>query len=522
MDARTLPQLANFLEALSHDEGLEARYATEDGDAEVQRMTAALNAFLDKLWLKDFQLSAKQEMLEKVVEIRTKEVHEILDNVSSGFLIALPDETILDNFSRSCIRIFGREDLKGKRLTELLGLNEREAGHFACCYEQVFDSVMPIELTLGQLPTEFKLGESNYRMTGSPILGPGDVVTKVFFTITDTTELKKAEAENALRQALLEILRQKDSFREFLYETSRAFEATRRRPTEHGMRSLLHTTKGNLGIYGLHELAALIHAIEDSPKLSLGDVQKVEDVLKQFLKAHEALIGIEYPEASRAVRSVDLERLLPFLDELETLKSEEARRAATSLFVRRLQWVPAGALLTPLKGLAQRVAERLGKEVDLVLRGQEILVDPDRLGPVLGSLGHLVRNAIDHGIEPPRQRGDKPKRGRLQISVEEVPGAWRVRIEDDGRGLDGEGLVKAALARGVITTANVEGWGPEEKIELLFLDQVSTKEEASMESGRGIGAGAVRDAVMAAGGRIRVESELGRFTRFSIEVPNDR
>ena len=101
-----------------------ARLVLEDPDPESQRVAQALNGFLDSLWLKQFQLAAKQEMLERVVEIRTKEVHEILDNVSSGFLIVLEDQTVLDNFSRSCREIFGCEDLKGKKISELMQLSE--------------------------------------------------------------------------------------------------------------------------------------------------------------------------------------------------------------------------------------------------------------------------------------------------------------------------------------------------------------------------------------------------------------
>lgn len=522
MESSALQRLGEFLETLNQAADLEARCADEQADPEVQRIVQQLNAFLDKLWLKDFQLAAKQEMLEKVVEIRTKEVHEILDNVSSGFLIALPDESVLDNYSRSCQRIFERAELKGQKISVLMGLNEREAGHFRCCYDQVFDPVMPVELSLGQMPDEFRVGEHSYRIHGSPIFGSSGLVTKVFFTITDTTELKKAEAENALRLALLEIVRQKENFREFLFETSRAFEANRNRPTEHGMRSLLHTTKGNLGCYGLHDLASLIHAIEDAPQLAWRDVQRVEDTLKQFLVAHHELIGISYPESARVARSVELERLLPFLDQLQALGTEVDRRRATRDFVKKLQWVPAGVLLAPLRGLAARVAERLGKEVDLEIQGESVLVDPERVGAVLGSLGHLVRNSLDHGLEPPTQRGEKPRRGRIRIQCSETAQSWRVLVEDDGRGIDAEALARAALARGAVTADVVASWSRTAKLELLFVDGVSTKSEANLVSGRGVGAGAVRDTVQACGGTMKIDSQVGRGTRFFIEIPRPR
>ena len=203
MDTPTLRRLATFLDALCEAQELEERFSLDEGDEADQRVAQSLNAFLDKLWLKDFQLSAKQEMLEKVVEKRTREVHEILDNVSSGFLIALPDEGVLANYSRSCVRIFGREDLEKCKLSDLMGLAERQRLHFAACYAQVFEDVLPPEVALGQVPSEFTRGDKSYRIQGAPIVDGAGLVTKVFFTITDTTELREAEAQNALRLALL-------------------------------------------------------------------------------------------------------------------------------------------------------------------------------------------------------------------------------------------------------------------------------------------------------------------------------
>lgn len=519
MNASATQKLAEFLEALATASELEDRLVLEDPDPESQRVAQALNGFLDSLWLKQFQLAAKQEMLERVVEIRTKEVHEILDNVSSGFLIVLEDQTVLDNFSRSCREIFGCEDLKGKKISELMQLSETARAHFSACYGQVFEDGLPVEVSLAQVPTDFAIGGHSYRLQAAPILGSQGQVTKVFLTINDTTELKEAEAENALRLALLEIVRQKEAFREFLFETSQAFRAVRQRPTEAALRSLLHTIKGNLGCYGLHDIAALVHTLEEARELSWADAQLIEDTLKKFLRVHRELLGFEYPEAVRAPRSVEIGRLLPLLSELAGEDSARQRRATVDAFVEELKWVPAGVLLAPLSSVVERVAERLGKSVKLEVEGSPTLVDPETMGPVLSSLVHLVRNSIDHGLEAEHERSGKPPTGKIAVRCWATDQSWEVRVEDDGRGIDVDALGRAAVRSGTISQEQLYAMNEEDKLRLIFGEGISTKAEVSTISGRGVGAAAVLRSVIAAGGTVSVQSVLGQGTSFVLSVP---
>ncbi|MCA9513364.1 MAG: Hpt domain-containing protein, partial [Myxococcales bacterium] len=404
------------------------------------RVATALNAFLDKLWLQEFQLQAKQEMLEKVVEIRTREVHEILDNVSSGFLIARPDGTVLPNFSRSCVRIFGREDLEGQPLAALMGLDERARANFQAAWDQVFADFLPLDLCLDQLPADFALDGRSYRMDASPITDATGRVTKLFVTLGDTTELRQVEAQNALRQALLEIVRQRDAFRAFLNETRRALGEVRDDPRQLALRAALHTIKGNLGCFGLHDLAALVHSMEDAAEIRVEDLDTLEETLRRFLAAHGDVVGMGYEDDGQS-SVVDLERVVPVLESLAHEPSTLRRRLEIDHFLTHLSWVPAGTLLASLRGVVERVAERLEKEVDLEIGGDDVLVDPETMGPVFSSLVHLVRNSLDHGIEATWERGDKPARGQIAVQCGAEDGAWVVRARDDGRGVDVDALV---------------------------------------------------------------------------------
>ncbi len=512
-------EVATFIDGVCKADELDERLDIAGAAGATRHVVDSLNAFLDKLWAKDFQLSAKQEMLEKVVEIRTNEVHEILDNVSTGFFLTLQDETVLDNFSRSCRDIFGVDDLKGHKLSELMHLGDAAKFEFSLFYSQVFEEVLPPQVALGQLRTEFGIGDRTYSIQGAPVFARDGKVAKLFFTVNDTTELRKVEAENALRQSLLEIVRQKDNFRIFLHETSQAFQAARASGSQVGFRTLLHTTKGNLGCYGLAEIAALIHSIEDAPEITAKHLQQVEDTLKRFMLAHCDILGLEYPDAKLAGDSGESERLRPILEAIAREPSAAAREAAVADFLRKVSWVSAGALLSPLRGVVDRVARRLEKLVDIEIVGSDVRVDAERVGHVFASFVHVIRNSLDHGIEEPDDRAPKSPCGHIRVACREEPDAWVVEIADDGRGIDPDAVAEAAVAKGGVPRERVDAMSPEEKLRLIFLQSVTTKDQATEDSGRGVGMTAILESVEALRGTVAVTSKKGEGTRFVVRIP---
>jgi two-component system chemotaxis sensor kinase CheA len=132
---------------------------------------------------------------------------------------------------------------------------------------------------------------------------------------------------------------------------------------------------------------------------------------------------------------------------------------------------------------------------------------------------HLVRNAIDHGIEPPEQRGGKPPIGRLRIAIARSLKQLRIEIADDGAGIDTGRLLARAIEQGVLDASAASLLSESEKLRLVLAPGLSTAETVSETSGRGVGAGAVRDAVEAVGGSLHVESARGRGTTFVLELP---
>lgn len=186
--------------------------------------------------------------------------------------------------------------------------------------------------------------------------------------------------------------------------------------------------------------------------------------------------------------------------------------------MRELQLMPFSSLFDTLPRIARELSREQGKEVDLVLRGGEIELDRRMLEALKDPLVHLLRNAIDHGIEEPSRRAaaGKPARGTITLRVSQVDsGKLRLRVADDGVGIDGERLRAAAGRLGISAG---EGTG-REAIALAFRSGVTTSPMITDISGRGLGLAIVREKVESLGGDISVESTPAAGATFRIDLP---
>ncbi|UTY58429.1 chemotaxis protein CheA [Massilia sp. erpn] len=203
----------------------------------------------------------------------------------------------------------------------------------------------------------------------------------------------------------------------------------------------------------------------------------------------------------------------------ETL--ERASRYSTELqratLATRMQ--PVGRLFQKFPRLVRELAKDLGKEVELTIEGAETEVDRVVVDSLYDPLVHMLRNALDHGVEAPDVRLAAGKPGKAFISLK----AWQeansvmIVLQDDGKGMDPVGLRKKAAEKGLISpTANLSD---EESYQLVFLPGFSTKEVASSVSGRGVGMDVVKTAVEKNRGAIHIDSALGKGTKFAIRLP---
>jgi two-component system chemotaxis sensor kinase CheA len=186
------------------------------------------------------------------------------------------------------------------------------------------------------------------------------------------------------------------------------------------------------------------------------------------------------------------------------------------------------ARMTPLAHLADRlpraardVARRTGKQVDVAISGADIEIDRSLLEDLADPVLHVLRNAVDHGIEPPAERiaAGKPATGRVAFAARRERDRIVVEISDDGRGMDPARLRASAVARGALTAAEAAALPDAEALLLACLPGVSTAREVTEVSGRGVGMDAVKRTVEALGGRLELSSQPGRGTRLVLRMP---
>ena len=171
--------------------------------------------------------------------------------------------------------------------------------------------------------------------------------------------------------------------------------------------------------------------------------------------------------------------------------------------------------------MVRDLARSLGKEAQLTVTGDDTPVDRDILAEIEGPLGHMLRNAVDHGIETPeaRRAAGKPATGTILLQARHRNGMLSIVVSDDGQGVDFEKIRASIVARKLASASMAEAMSKAELMEFLFLPAFTLKETASAVSGRGVGLDIVLQAIRAQNGSVRMESEPGKGLRTSITLP---
>jgi two-component system, chemotaxis family, sensor kinase CheA len=188
--------------------------------------------------------------------------------------------------------------------------------------------------------------------------------------------------------------------------------------------------------------------------------------------------------------------------------------------VMRVRLVPIAEVFTRMQFLVRDLARESGKDIELQLVGQETEIDKFVVERMIEPLLHLVRNAVSHGLETPteRQKVGKNSTGKMQLLAATAGEIVVIEITDDGRGIDVEKVRKRALEKNLIEP-DLDKLDSVTLLELICAGGLSTKDEADMISGRGVGMGVVKNTVLELGGQISLETKLNQGTKFRIELP---
>lgn len=456
--------------------------------------------------------------LEGIVAERTAQIQTILDNVVFGFIMVDRNGMVQPGFTKSCWTLLDTDELEGRDFCDALKMPHAQAAEYRMGLDQVFDDILPAEVLVEQLPKRFVMGPGKVlRVDARPVRDKDGNVGSALLSISDITDLERAEQQSAQNQMLVTILAQRDAFTAFVQDTW-AQIALAGESIDLGegaiVRRVVHTIKGNAGSFGMHGLARVIHEIESQPDIAREDLRMIEQAFKSFLDANHRVLGVQAGQDSSTVR-VSNRRLA----ELESLLRSVGNRDDLMRWCAKVRLEPAEAYMSSFEQTVARVAEREDKWVDYSCEGGDIVVDPKVMQPIFRELIHVIRNAVDHGLEAPSDRGSKSERGYVKARVSETETMWTVEISDDGRGIDADKLAQKAVEKGVISAEHCARLSREQKLALVFEDGFSTKDTVSEISGRGVGMSAVRATVQDAGGTIDIETKTGEGSRFIVVVP---
>jgi HPt (histidine-containing phosphotransfer) domain-containing protein/PAS domain-containing protein/two-component sensor histidine kinase len=458
---------------------------------------------------------ARAEFLESLSK-RNDEMRRVLEHARDGLLTIDREGRIGAERSAQAIVWLGPID-PAARIWDALG---RESPEFASWlqlgWEGVIEDFLPRELTLSNLPRQVTLGGLTLELSFTVMEEEG-VITGALVVLHDITgdlAQKRAEAERREVIAVFEHARtDAAATTTFLDEIDRLVTSVVEGTDVNVVWRDLHTIKGSCAMYGLDSIVELCHAIEER---SGGDGGAPSPEECRQLAGRWAQLSRDFGEWRQGQDGARRGNIADA--DVEELRAAIMANAPHGQLAATLD----GWKLTPMTRLCERLARqgtalatRLGKDVDFIVAPSRIRVDEERLSTVFSSLVHVIRNAIDHGIEEAeeRQAGSKPVRGEIRLVAYAHARGLLLEVCDDGRGVDWDGLRRKANSLGLpaVTESDL--------VEAMFSDGVSTRAEASLVSGRGVGLAAVRQAVVDLGGEVKVVSQPRLGTRIQIHLP---
>jgi ligand-binding sensor domain-containing protein/signal transduction histidine kinase len=454
--------------------------------------------------------------LESIVEERTSELksehagaRRILDAVEQGLFSVAADGTIETEISAAARRWFDAP-APGQCVWDWLGRDGGDAsGWLQLGWEAYQNGFLPKELLLDQLPPRFTSGDRTYTLRWLPNETTSGALV-VATDITDTLEIERAErAQRETMESLRKLHEDRSGYLEFLREGTRLVDEFSQAANEPSLDArLLHTLKGNSGAFALGAFAELCHELETAMEEG-GRSPSAEERTALRKKWTEAISHLRPftdlgPAEAISIPQNELDAALLAIENGAAALDLEGR-------LRRWRFEPTRPRLERIADQARRLATSLGKgAIEVSVEDHGIRLPPNVWTAFWSTLVHVIRNAVDHGLEAEDDRlaAGKTPAGRLTLETRVADGELVIAIRDDGRGVDWTKIAEAARERGIPHTT------AEELVDAMFAEGVSTAEEVTAISGRGVGTAATREATSALGGRIAVLSEKGQGTCF--------
>lgn len=502
-------------------------------------------------------LEVLNNTLEQKVEERTLELNEsvnkvysLLDNSGEGFLIFDSNFIIDSEYSSECLNIFSK-DIADLNVLDLLFPDSFDlASTFSTCIDMIIktNDQFRKEMLISLLPSTIFINNRCIKMKCKILSG-----LKFMLILTDITHEKELEEmvkdeQNRLKLIVAsftnkdDILELVNSFKSFIDDNYKIILQLDLNPHEklYEIYRSIHTYKGSFSQFNFISLPKELHKIEselselkedkdnfENKIITIFENNNCESAFESDINIITNILGNHYFEEETKIfldetAATKLEKVAKDIDEKVADKKDNTITEALEI-MRTIRYKSINEMLKVYIDYTFKLAQSLDKNIyKFEIDGDHIKVDPNRVSPFIKSLIHVFRNAVDHGIETGDERLEVGKNilGKITCNVEKKDASISITIEDDGKGIDIEEIKEKAIKRGVISDDNVSNITHNQLIDLIFSDNFSTKDLINELSGRGYGLSAVKREIDKLHGTIKVETSLGKGTKFVFTFSN--
>ncbi|MBF0547302.1 MAG: Hpt domain-containing protein [Candidatus Riflebacteria bacterium] len=517
-------------------------------DEQLGKLATAFN-----IMLKAIQTTMSH--LDQLVNERNAELKQIMNTVPVGLLSLTSDYLVKPEYSRSAEIILRAEGLRGRDFLDVIGLTRKREAERKLFSDYLSFLQLGIlgEAEVSQLNPfpEILLPSGKWVRMKQHLLASSVGKQELLVELEDITQEKRLaeKADEAKRESaqIKAIAEAPDTFREFLSDINQTIAFSEKSietlaksddPKEkiNSMFRFVHTIKGVAGSFGMNNVAKTAEVLENL----LSQVREKQDFSPDFFKdMNSGLLQLSNDtkktwELAKSILGEEQETgplmRIP-LDEIKELAVKVKENNLSDNLINILseklshfQKIPAKKAFERTIRLIPGLIARLEKEVQLIFSGGETPVHYDLARELNPVLVHIIRNAFDHGIEDVEERltNEKPQEGKISITVKEENGFLEIAVEDDGKGLDPEILRSSAVRKSLLSLEAAKNLTLEQCRELIFLPGFSTAEIVTDISGRGVGMDAVAFSVKKLGGKIKIDSIVKQYTRFTIQIPLEK
>jgi predicted ATPase/serine/threonine protein kinase/GAF domain-containing protein/HPt (histidine-containing phosphotransfer) domain-containing protein len=468
------------------------------------------------------ELEEANEGLERRVQLRTAELsgrnadmRRVLDNVSQGLLTVDLQKRLASERSSVVDEWFGSFEVGCSIKDYLARLDPKFAEMFDLMFDMLVEGDLPEEMSLHQMPRAMSHAGRQFRFDYEAIR-VDEKLSGLLIIVDDVTEALKRAREEAEQKEELAICRRVSRDRANLvgfFEEGRELvnRICREGASLDEVRGPLHTLKGNAAMLGFELLASLCHHLEDIIDAGAFSPDAVSTVAERW-RALESTLDLLLGRDGRNRIDVACSEVDALVRRLEA--GAGAGEALESLLRWRLE--PLARPLGHLGELALGLCRRLNRgQLALRIEDGGLSGEAEKGSKLWSALVHIVRNAVDHGLETAEERSalGKPQPATLELRARRETESVLIEIVDDGRGVAWERVRQRAQERGLPSASRAD------LVEALFAPELSTRDQVTAISGRGMGLSAVREEVESLGGSITMASETGRGCSWVVRVP---